>query len=657
MKIVRTSRVDVALGLAAISASLFIASEAQAQQPPPLPPTNQEIFAPLDLPNPNGMRLGSGRPGPDYWQQGVEYRIQASLDPAQHRVTGSETIEYTNNSPDELNFIWIQLEQNLFAPGSRGSLINSGNRWRGAFSQGGADVTRVEVIQDGQRATAATMTDDTRMRVDLPEPLRPGGGVVQIEIDWTFVIPEYGADRMGRMEGQDGWVYELAQWYPRVYVYDELEGWNPMPYLGQGEFYLEYGSFDVEITAPRDFLVVGSGKLLNPGETWPEEQRRRLDRAATSSETVAIVSPDEVGDDDVRPDGRGPVTWRFRIENARDFAWAASKGFILDAASWDGTLLMSAYPKEGLGDEENPGWEMSTQYLRHTIEHYSDMWFRYPYPVAINVAGVVGGMEYPGIVFCGVRARGQGLFGVTDHEFGHTWFPMIVGSDERRNAWMDEGFNTFINHYSNLEYYGSESSRASRTSGPFIASRMAQPFADQPIMTQPDVLRGASLGFFAYRKPGFGLVMLREFILGEERFDAAFKQYIDDWAYKHPKPYDFFRTIEEVSGEELSWFWRGWFLGTDVLDQAVVGVDSDENGVNIHLENREGLVMPVDLLIELEGGQTIRQKLPVEIWMRGDSYTFTIAPDQTVISVVIDPDGFLPDQNVENNRWTAPPVS
>jgi hypothetical protein len=478
--------------------------------------------------------------------------------------------------------------------------------------------------------------------------------VVEIEIDWSFVIPEYGADRMGRLLGADGWVYEPAQWYPRVYVYDEIEGWNPMPYLGQGEFYLEYGSFDVAITAPRDYIVVASGELLNPNETWPAEQQARLARAATSAETVLIVSEDEIGDSDVRPDREGPVTWRFHMDDSRDFAWAASTAFILDAANWDGILLMSAYPREGLGEEDNPGWEMSTQFFRHTIAHYSDKWFRYPYPVAVNVAGIVGGMEYPGIVFCDVMARGESLFGVTDHEFGHTWFPMIVGSDERRYAWMDEGFNTFLNRYSNLEYYGSASVRAASTTGRYTANRMVAPIADQPIMTQPDLVRSRGLGFLAYRKPGFGLVMLRELILGEERFDAAFKQYINDWAYKHPKPHDFFRTIEEVAGEELSWFWRGWYQGTDLLDQAIEGVDSDANGVYIRLVNREGLVMPVDLLIEFENGETLRQKFPAEIWMQGDRYTFTLDTDQQVRSVMIDPDGFLPDQDTANNGWTRP---
>ena len=231
---------------------------------------------------------------------------------------------------------------------------------------------------------------------------------------------------------------------------------------------------------------------------------------------------------------------------------------------------------------------------------------------------------------------------------------MIVGSDERRYAWMDEGFNTFLNRYSNLEYYGSASVRAASTTGRYAANRMVAPIADQPIMTQPDLVRSRGLGFLAYRKPGFGLVMLRELILGEERFDAAFKQYINDWAYKHPKPHDFFRTIEEVAGEELSWFWRGWYQGTDLLDQAIEGVDSDANGVYIRLVNREGLVMPVDLLIEFENGETLRQKFPAEIWMQGDRYTFTLDTDQQVRSVMIDPDGFLPDQDTANNGWTRP---
>ena len=563
---------------------------------------------------------------------------------------GNEVITYVNHSPDALPFVWLQLEQNLFAPGSRGALINSGNRWRGAFSDGGVKLDRVEVVQDGRRYAPKTTIDDTRMRVDLAEPIAPTGGRIEIEVSWAFVVPEYGADRMGRFAAERGTVYELAQWYPRMYVYDDVEGWNPLPYLGQGEFYLEYGDFDVAITAPRDHIVVAGGELLNPDEVLTTEQLRRYERARTSDHTVAIVASDEVGTPESRPRGDGPLTWRYRLENARDFSWAASSSFIWDAAGWQGVLLQSAYPHEGLGDAENPGWERSTQYLLHSIPHYSESWFPYPYPAAVNVAGVVGGMEYPGIVFCGVGARGQGLFGVTDHEFGHSWYPMIVGSDERRYAWMDEGFNTFINHYSNLAFYGQDAVRTRRTTGSFIAQQMQAPMADQPIATAPDVLRGVGLGFMAYRKPGYGLILLREVVLGPERFDAAMRAYTADWAFKHPKPADFMRTIEEVSGDDLSWFWRGWLYTTELLDQSITGVDVGEGDSQIHLRNEAGLVMPVLLHVEFADGTSMDQKLPAEIWMRGDDYTWVIGRTD-VTSVFLDPDFWLPDVERGNNEW------
>jgi hypothetical protein len=635
--------------LAAVPAALT----AQTLPPTTLPPTNQEMFAPLPLREADDFRTGAGAPGPDYWQQRADYRIRATLDPAQHRVTGSEVITYENNSPDALPYLWIQLEQNLFAPDSRGALINSGDRarWRGSFPEGGLRLGSVTVIQDGRRYTPSTMIDDTRMRVDLAEPMAPGGSRLELEIEWSFVVPEYGADRMGRLSTQRGWVYEIAQWYPRLYVYDDVEGWNPMPYLGQGEFYLEYGDFDVEITAPRDFIVVAGGELLNPEEVLAPTQLRRYRAAETSDETVAIVAPDEVGTPDIVPPGSGPLTWRFRIESSRDFSWAASRAFIWDASGWQGVLLQSAYPHEGLGDEENPGWERSTEYLRHTIPFYSEEWFHFPWPSAVNVAGIVGGMEYPGIVFCGVRARGQGLFGVTDHEFGHNWYPMLVGSDERRYAWMDEGFNTFINHYSNIDFYGTDAGRTARTQADYIAGQMQAPTADQPIMTYPDLLRGDGLGFMGYRKPGFGLILLREVVLGEERFKTAMRTYNANWAFKHPKPADFFRTIEALSGEQLDWFWRGWIHTTELLDQSVVGVEQSPEGAAIRIRNEAGLVMPVLLTVEMADGRTVTRRLPVEIWARSDDFTFHLPEAGTVVKVTLDAQHMLPDVDRENNEW------
>src|SRR5690606_11419192 len=274
----------------------------------------------------------------------------------------------------------------------------------------------------------------------------------------------------------------------------DVNGWNPMPYIGQGEFYLEYGDFDVSITVPRDFIVAATGELAHPADVLTAEQQHRLERARPSAETAMIVSPHQIGAATTPPAGDGPLTWHFRASNVRDFAWAASRAFIWDAAGWQGVLLQSVYPREGIGTAAQPGWEMSTQYVRHTISHYSEEWFPYPYPSATNVAGIVGGMEYPMIVFCGVTARDQGLFGVTDHEFGHSWFPMVVGSDERRYAWMDEGFNTFLNHYSNLAYYGDDAQRAQRTRAPYIVEQMKAPTSDQPILTHPDDIRPEGLG-------------------------------------------------------------------------------------------------------------------------------------------------------------------
>ncbi|MFQ5689447.1 MAG: M1 family metallopeptidase [Gemmatimonadota bacterium] len=625
----------------------------------PLPETNQALFSPLQLPPPDQVRTATGQPGPAYWQQRADYSIHVSLDPDTHRLRGSETIRYTNNSPDDLEDLWLQLDQNLFRPGSRGAVVNSSTRWRGSFQDGGDRLERVELLADGARRPARYAVEDTRMHIRLDRPLRARGGRIDIEINWSFVVPEYGADRMGRFKGKDGWVYELAQWYPRMYVYDDVSGWNPLPYLGQGEFYLEYGDFQVEITVPRDFQVVATGRLVNPEEVLTARQRERLREARHSAETVAIVRPEEVGAKRSRPAGRGPLTWRYRAESVRDFAWAASKAFILDATSWQDVLIMSAYPKEALGPDKDgkPGWEQATRFARHTISYYSDRWYRYPYPVAINVAGAVGGMEYPMIVFCSVRARGQGLFGVTDHEFGHSWFPMIVGSDERRYAWMDEGFNTFLNHYSNLAYFGSEAARAQRTNPDFIARRMQEPISDQPIMTWPDLLRRQGLGFMGYRKPGFGLILLREVILGPERFDRAFRAYIRHWAFKHPQPADFFRSMEESTGEDLDWFWRGWFYRTDLLDQAVDGVAVKDGHTEIRLSNREGLVMPAELEIRMGDGSSVHRTLPVEVWMTSDIFTLNLAGTPNVVAVTIDPQHRLPDVRRGNNRWKAAPAA
>ena len=617
---------------------------------PPDASHNSAAFAPLDLPTPNRYRAASGQPGEAYWQQRADYQIEATLDPATHRLSGTVAIQYTNNSPLPLAYLWLQLDQNLFAPDSRSARLQPPrSRWRGSFEAGGYTIDDVAVVVGGTRLVPDVLIDDTRLRLILDEPLAPGRSL-RIEVAYAFVVPEYGADRMGRLEVEQGTVYEFAQWYPRMFVFDDVNGWNALPYLGQGEFYLDYGTYELALTVPRDFIVVATGELLNPDEVLTRRQQERLNRARSSEKTVYIVEPNEVGRAGTRPVESEMLTWRYRAEDVRDVAWATSQAFIWDAASWNGVLLQSAYPKEGLGNARAPGWEASTQYVRHAIQHYSDMWHPYPYPVAINVAGIVGGMEYPMIVFCSVSARDQALFGVTDHEFAHQWFPMLVGSDERRHAWMDEGFTTFLGYYSNLAFYGEEAENTSSIRPDYIAGRMQESLADQPIGLAPDQIRREGLGFLAYRKPAMGLRILREYVLGPERFDPAFRAYIDRWAYKHPQPADFFRTIEDVAGENLDWFWRGWIYGTDTFDQAIEGVAANSEGTTyIKIVNR-GLVLPAELALTYADGTSERIRVPVEAFMTGDDFLLTVDRDD-VQTVQLDPDGILPDVDRSNDTW------
>jgi len=620
--------------------------------------------------NGTATRSASGKPGHAYWQNSADYKIDIRLNEDTKYFTGSEVITYTNNSPDELDFLWVQVDQNLFKKDSRGNAIiplsGSRNGAKGQDFDGGYDIGNVHVFYDGDRKSRRKddrrQSDvryeihDTRMKILLPKPLAANGGKIYLNIDFSFTSPDYGSDRMGVLETKNGRIFNLAQWYPRMCVYDDVSGWNTLPYLGAGEFYLEYGTFDVHINSPADHLVVCSGELLNPEDVYTETQLKRLEQAAKSDETVLIRSVDEINDPNSRPQDKDRLTWKFRIENSRDVAWSSSKAFIMDAArinlpSGKKSMAISVYPEES---NSMDSWARSTEYTKASIEHYSEKWLEYPYPAAINVAGNQGGMEYPGIVFCSWKSKNERLWGVTDHEFGHIWFPMIVGSNERLHAWMDEGFNTFINSISTDAFNNGEYKEPERNmhrfSGVLVNDRM------EPIYTAPDNLKERNLGLLAYYKPGAGLEMLREHILGEERFDEAFTEYINRWAYKHPTPDDFYRTMENVSGEELSWFWRGWFIHNWKLDQAINRVkyeDGDPSkGSIVTIENLQQMPMPVTLEFTTESGAKTRHTLPVEIWKRNKKWTFKYDSTEPLKSVVIDPDYVLPDVDSSNNRWT-----
>jgi hypothetical protein len=610
-------------------------------------------------------RSASGKPGHTYWQNSADYTIDVRLNETTKEIVGSETITYTNNSPDSLEFLWIQLDQNLFKKDSRGNAIiplkGSRNGAKGQDFDGGYGINKIQLIyKKGRRSTVVNTSYtivDTRMKVNLPKALSANGGTVGIQINFSFTSPDYGSDRMGVLETKNGRIFTLAQWYPRMCVYDDVNGWNTLPYLGAGEFYLEYGTFDVNITAPASHIVVCSGALLNPEEVYTKEQQNRLKKAEASDETVMIRSESEVIQASSRPTAASTLTWKFRIENSRDVAWASSAAFILDAArinlpSGKACLAMSAYPSESVG---NDGWTRSTEYTKASVEHYSEKWLEYPYPAAINVAGNEGGMEYPGIVFCNYESKTSRLWGVTDHEFGHIWFPMIVGSNERLHAWMDEGFNTFINSLSteafNAGEYKEPAMNMHRFSGMLVNDKL------EPVYTSPDNLKERNLGILAYYKPSAGLSLLRDHILGPKRFDEAFTAYIDRWAYKHPTPDDFFRTMENVAGEDLRWFWRGWFINNWKVDQAITKVKYVKNdptqGVLITIENLEQMPMPVVIEFKTKSGAVSRQTLPVEIWKRNTSWTFRHDSSEELAKVVIDPDYVLPDVNSANNKWKA----
>jgi hypothetical protein len=605
----------------------------------------------------NEYRTAAGAPGAKYWQNRADYKLNVTLDTAKHRVSGTTVISYTNNSPDQLGFLWLQVDQNIYKEDSRGGATSpvDGGRFSNKTFTNGDEITGVYIIKNNKAEKVDYLVTDTRMQIKLKNALAAGGANIQIKIDYAFDIPEYGTDRMGRKNTKNGWIYEIAQWYPRMEVYDDVTGWNVIPYMGASEFYLEYGNFDYTITAPANLVVVGSGELLNPAEVLTPKTISRLAVAKGSDKTVMIKDSADLKN----PDSylhKASLTWHFFCKNSRDVSWAASKAFIWDAArinlpSGKKALAQSVYPIESNGIK---AWSRSTEYVKGCIELYSNEWYEYTYPVATNVAGIVGGMEYPGIVFCGSTSQGSGLWGVTNHEFGHNWFPMIVGSNERKYAWMDEGFNTFINDvdtkvFNNGEYY--EPGDAQKA-----APGMFQPDADA-IMNTPDVIQPNYLGYAAYEKPAMGLTILREQILGEERFDYAFRTYIKRWAFKHPTPWDFFHSMDNAAGEDLSWFWNEWFFTTWKVDQAVKSIDYVDNnpskGSLITIENLEEMALPVTAEIKEEGGKTSRVNLPAEIWQRGSTWTFAFKSTSKIAYVILDPDHKLPDVNPENNSLSG----
>jgi len=653
----RTSKLTYLFGALGL---LLSAATASAQTTPDsIKYNNLDIFGPIVWPTTSGgTRSAAGKPGEHYWQNRPDYVIHASINEGKQDTTisGEVAITYTNNSPDQLEYLWLQLDQNLFRPDSRGVLTTpiTGSRFdvRG-IRDGGDRIASVTVTYKEQTYTVVPVITDARMQVKLKTPLGAKGDKIVVKVKYSFPIPDYGSDRMGRKLYKQGYVYEIAQWYPRMCVYDDVEGWNTLPYMGLGEFYCDYGNFDYYITAPSSMTVVGSGDLVNAQEVLTATQQARLAEARKSDKTVMVIKPEEVGLPATHL-SKPSLTWHFKMTNSRDASWAASNAFIWDAArinfpSGRKGISQSAYPAESAGVN---AYGRSTEYLKYSIEIYSKQYFEYPWNSAVNVAGVALGMEYPGIIFCQSTLKTGRLWGDVTHEIGHNWFPMIVGTNERKYMWMDEGFNTFINQYSTEmfnkgEYFDRTARPGSRT------FRFAE-----PLMIAPESMGLNDYGQY-YDKTAAGLDMLRNVVLGPERFDYAFNEYIKHWSFKHPLPYDFFRAMNDAAGEDLNWFFQAYFFTTWKIDQGIQGVRYVRNndpatGAIITLYNKEKMAMPVELKITQVGGKTEILHLPVNIWQRGSTWSFKYPSTAAIESIVIDPDNQIADVNRANNTWRAP---
>ncbi|MES2016270.1 MAG: M1 family metallopeptidase [Pseudomonadota bacterium] len=620
-------------------------------------------FRQLDelLPTANAVRNAAGAPGHAYWQQRADYAIRATLDESARTITGAESINYHNNSPDTLRYLWLQLDQNIFQPDSdahRSATVPSREAWskgrsaedgmrfdamrsmlEGPAFEGGFSISAVKGA-DGQ-ALPFTI-NKTMMRIDLAQPLAPGASLA-FSLAFSYRINEAkvsgGRTGFERFDGQTNELFEIAHWYPRMAAYYDVYGWQHKQFLGGGEFTLEFGDYDVQLTVPADHIVASTGVLQNPDAVLSAIQRTRLQQAKTSASPVLIVTQKEAeAAEKLR--SNATRTWHFKADNVRDFAFAASRKFIWDAQGYkkDGTdmMAMSFYPKEG-----NPLWEKySTQAIIHTVEQYNKYAFDYPYPVAISVNGPVGGMEYPMISFNGPRPTKDkksgeityskrtkyGLIGVVIHEVGHNYFPMIVNSDERQWTWMDEGLNTFIQGLAEDAWEANfpRSRGEPRTIVDYMRSKN-----QVPIMTNSESL--LQFGNNAYAKPAAALTVLRETVLGRELFDFAFREYSRRWKFKRPTPSDFFRTMEDASGTDLDWFWRGWFYSTDAVDVSVdgiteYGVNSRDPAIEKAWNKAQKDAEPVSLSVQRDKGTPRRIDLHPELkdfYNEHDDYTVT----------------------------------
>lgn len=598
-----------------------------------------------------GTRSPDGRPGPTYWQQRADYRIEAALDPGSGRLEGRETITYPNRSPHALGEILLHLDQNVHAPGAR--------RNRRAPVTGGMTLHAVRVdgtAVEGSHAGRGYYEALTLFTVPLPDSLAPGE-VVEIEVEWEHVVPPAPTFRAGNLAGE---ILAVAQWYPRVAVYDDVYGWDATPYLGDGEFYLEYGDFDVSLALPAGWLVGATGTLANPGEVLAGPVRERLALAATVDTTVRVVTPEMRSGGEVTRGGPGEtLVWHFRASDVRDFAFATSDAYLWDALRvWpedeapegtpaaDGPVLAHALYRPRVAE----AWREGARYTAHTLRTLSEWLGPYLYPQLTITEGPVGGMEYPMLVFNPSTTNPTGLASVTIHEGAHQWFPMMVGSMEAKHAWMDEGLVSYWDELS-LAVLQDGEVRPWGLRGGYLS--VAGTEAEVPIMRHTDLVSPyGARGLAAYSKPAIVLGALRA-VVGDAVFQAAFEDYVRSWTFRHPQPWDFFNTVERHAGRDLDWFWRPFLFETDVLDHAVDEVTTEGGRSTVVLRDLGHVVLPTPVRLTWADGTVRMEWVSAEAWLEVARVWSLTVPGE-VVEVLLDPDGLFPDVDRQNSWWARP---
>jgi hypothetical protein len=656
---VSTRRTAVLLASAVLFAAAPLPAQAPASdtvaRPAPYPvslPVNfQRAIA-------RGTRAPDGRPGPRYWQQWADYRIQAELDPATHRLTGTETIRYQNRSPDTLRLLILHLRANLFAPDAQ--------RNRTVPVTEPVTLTRVAVNGEELRGPGAAgggtpmyNTNGTLLGIRMRQPLLPGA-TAELALAWNYPVPPNGAPRGGWQDS----VHYVSYWYPQMAVYDDVNGWVAEQYMSNAEFYMGYGSYDVSLTVPAGYLVTATGRLANADSVLSKQTRDRLRQARRTRDIVHVVTEQDRGAGKATAAGTGgKLTWRFVADSVRDFAWGTAPDYLWDAthavvgdATGDGkpdTTNINAFWRP----QGRPAfWQENARYGRHSVEFLSNYLWPYPWPhmTAVDGPQSCGGMEYPMMTCIGGARDSTAMYGVTLHEIAHMWFPMQVGSNEKRHSWMDEGLTQFNESQGSIDFFGGTSfvNDVAGNRDSYLA--LARSGNEVDMMRHGDLYGDrAAFGIASYFKPATLMVALRG-ILGEETFNRAYREYGARWRFRHPSPYDFFNTFESVAGRDLDWFWRPWFFETWTMDQAIAGVEVQGDSVAITVEDRGLAPMPVRLSITRQGAAADTLTVPADVWLDGARrHTVKVPARGGVTRVVIDAEEFFPDLDRTNQTWSA----